>query len=125
VAEQVKHVAANPQQVVVDSDQKDYNMAWRTNQKKGMYDNKFGLGGGHSHLAGDTESKSYNKMHTFNYCMKKAGMENVDEEKVQNVLANTGSGNVKYFVQQESKNERAETKIAQFKEKIAQYQKNE
>jgi DNA polymerase kappa len=37
-------------------------------------------------LVGDTESKSYNKMHQFNYCVKKAGMEDVDEEKVNAIL---------------------------------------
>jgi len=55
-------------------------MAWRSNQKKGMYDSQFGIGGGHGHL--DLESKQYKKMHAFNYCVKKAGMENVDEERV-------------------------------------------
>ena len=62
------------------ADQADYKMAWRSNQKKGMYDNQYGLGGGHGHL--DSESKQYKKMHAFNYCVKKAGMEHVDEERV-------------------------------------------
>jgi hypothetical protein len=51
-------------------------------------------------------------------------MEDVDEDKMAQVLQNTGQRDQKYFAQQEVKTSKAEVKIAQFKEKILTHKKN-
>jgi hypothetical protein len=51
-------------------------------------------------------------MHAFNYCVKKAGMENVDEEKMAQVMMNTSGRDIKYFAQQEIKTNKADNKVA-------------
>ena len=40
-------------------------------------------------------------------------------------MMNTSGRDIKYFAQQEIKTNKAENKVAQFKEKIAQYKNNE
>eukprot|EP00347_Sterkiella_histriomuscorum_P000280 403376484 len=71
----------------------------------------------------DDGRQTFNHLHAYNFGIAKAGMENFNENKVDQMLKESIT-NKQYYITQEEKIEKVEAKVAAYKAKIQQYRQN-
>lgn len=74
--------------------------------------------------ATDKAMNKFSRMHQFAYGVKKAGMNDINDDKMAVLMHNTNQQNAKYFTKQEKKMTNQDEKIEKFKTKIAQFKSN-